>query len=76
MIALGSPIVGGAPIQPIVKAMSMGAGGKLEKEVQTNLDNKEGSGAAPAYKPDHVWRRTAPLYSGILRTEDSRPCRL
>jgi hypothetical protein len=72
-ILLGSPIVGGAPIQPVIKAMSMGAGGKLESEVQTNLDKKEGSGAAPAYKPDHVWRRNNPPYSGILRAEDSRP---
>ena len=73
VICLGSPIVGGAPIQPVIKAMSFGAGGKLEKEVQTNLADKKDGGAAPAYKPDHLWRRNSPPYSGILRAEDSRP---
>lgn len=72
-ILLGSPIVGGAPIQPVIKAMSFGAGGSLEKEVQGKLDAKNGDAAAPAYMPDHVWRREQAPYPGILRAEDSRP---
>lgn len=72
-ILLGSPIVGGAPIQPVIKAMSFGAGGGLEKEVQSKLDDNNGPAAAEAFKPDHVWRRNDAPYSGILRAEDSRP---
>ena len=72
VIALGSPIVGGMPLQAVIKAMSLGGGGGLEKEVQEKLDKKE-DGAAEAFKPDHTWRRTQPPYSGILRAEDSRP---
>ena len=72
-ILLGSPIVGGMPIQPVIKALSMGAGGTLEKEVQSKIDAGVGDSAAPAYKPDHVWRRNQPPYPGILRAEDSRP---
>ena len=40
LICLGSPIVGGAPLQAVIKAFSFGAGGTLEKEVQTNLDRR------------------------------------
>lgn len=58
LICLGSPIVGGAPLQAVIKAMSFGGGGALEKEVQKNLDNKKADAAAPA-APVHgpEWRR-------------------
>ncbi len=29
VLCLGSPIVGGAPLQPIIQAFSLGAGGKF-----------------------------------------------
>lgn len=77
LIALGSPIVGGAPLQNVIKNMSMGAGGNLEKEVQTKLDdNKTGSSSAAAAAPAMPgvqWRREQAPYAGVLRRGDSRP---
>ena len=72
-ILLGSPIVGGSPIQPVIRAMSFGAGGALEQEVQKKVDANDGPAAAAAFRPDHVWRRSDPPYSGVLRAEDSHP---
>ena len=41
LIALGSPIVGGGPLKTVVKALSFGGDGGLEKVVQKNLDEKK-----------------------------------
>ena len=58
LVCLGSPIVGGSPLQAVIKAFSFGAGGALEKEVQNNLDSKKADAAAPAKKPEGAnWRR-------------------
>ena len=38
LVCLGSPIVGGSVLQPIIKALSFGGGGALEKDVQKKLD--------------------------------------
>jgi hypothetical protein len=51
LICLGSPIVGGSPLQPVIKALSFGGGGALEKSVQDNLDANKQDAAAPAAKP-------------------------
>lgn len=77
VIALGSPIVGGMPLQNVIKNMSMGGGGALEKEVQDKLDENKsggnaGAAAAPA-RPGVLWRRNQAPYAGVLRREDSRP---
>ena len=77
VICLGSPIVAGAPLQNVIKNMSMGGGGALEKEVQDKLDaNKTGDSAAAAAapaRPGVLWRRKQAPYAGVLRREDSRP---
>jgi len=75
VIALGSPIVAGAPLQSVIKNLSFGGGGALEKEVQTKLDSsKSGSdAAAPAAQSGVMWRRKMAPYAGVLRREDSRP---
>ncbi len=77
VIALGSPIVGGMPLQNVIKNLSMGGGGALEKEVQQKLDsNKSGGNAASAAAPAMSsvrWRRESAPYAGVLRREDSRP---
>lgn len=71
VIALGSPIVGGMPLQPIIKAFSLGGGGKLESS-----DGKEmkGEGAMlPEQPPKGKWRRNDAPYAGVLNKTDSRP---
>ena len=75
VVALGSPIVGGMPLQSVIKNMSMGGGGALEKEVQTKLDENKGSAAAAAApaRPGVLWRRNEAPYAGVLRRGDSRP---
>lgn len=78
VVALGSPIVAGAPLQSVIKNMSLGAGGDLEKEVQDKLDQAAGgedgnSAAAPPARPGVLWRRHHAPYSGVLNRTDSRP---
>lgn len=77
VVCLGSPIVGGMPLQNVIKNMSLGGGGSLEKEVQDKLDlsltgDKAAAAAAPA-RPGVLWRREQAPYAGVLRREDSRP---
>lgn len=73
VICLGSPIVGGAPLQPVIKAFSFGGGGALEKEVQNNLDTQKKEGAAAPAKPVGTWRRENSAYPGVLNRNDKRP---
>lgn len=70
VICLGSPIVGGSPLQPIVRAFSLGGGGKLEKAVeQTDASGK----GLPQQPPKGKWRRHDAPYAGVLNRTDSRP---
>lgn len=74
LILLGSPIVGGAPLQAVIKAFSFGAGGALEKEVQSNLDSKKADAAAPAAKPHGAnWRRHRAPAPGMANHQGPRP---
>lgn len=72
-VCLGSPIVAGAPLQVVIKAMSLGGGGALEKEVQDKLDSQAGDAAAAPAKPGAMWRRHMAPYAGVLRKGDHRP---
>ncbi len=74
VVCLGSPIVAGAPIQPVIKALSLGGGGALEKEVQDKLDSSknEDAAAAPA-KPGASWRRAQAPYAGTMNRGESIP---
>ena len=72
-VFLGSPIVGGSPLQSVIKALSLGAGGGLEKEVQDKIDAHEKDAAAGAKKPGILWRRNQAPYAGVLNPEDSIP---
>ena len=77
LICLGSPIVGGAPVQPVIKALSFGAGGALEKSVQDNLDANKKDAAAPAAKPGGaVWRKTRAPSPGCPTTRVPVPMAL
>ena len=74
LIALGSPIVGGSPLQSVIKAFSLGAGGSLEKEVQENLDKKKEDAAAGTAKPGGArWRRNEKPSPGMADRRNSRP---
>lgn len=74
LICLGSPIVGGSPLQPVIKALSFGGGGALEKSVQDNLDAKKQDAAAPAAKPGGaMWRRTHAPSPGMPNRSGPRP---
>ena len=74
LVCLGSPIVGGFPLQAVIKAFSFGAGGALEKEVQNNLDSNKADAAAPAKKPEGAeWRRTKAPSPGMANHQGKRP---
>lgn len=74
IVALGSPIVGGSPLQAVIKAFSFGAGGSLEKEVQSNLDAKKANAAAGAKKPQGAaYRRTMAPAPGMADHNCKRP---
>lgn len=74
LICLGSPIVGGSPLQAIIEAFSFGAGGSLEKEVQNNLDAKKEDASAPAKMPEGAnWRRTTSPCPGMPAGRTYRP---
>ncbi|MCR5784222.1 MAG: hypothetical protein K6G40_01080 [Eubacterium sp.] len=76
VICLGSPIVGGSPLQIVQKLFSFGGGGELEKSVQKKLDeNKTGSEAAEAAVPPKgpIWRKNRAPYAGVLNKSDSWP---
>lgn len=74
LICLGSPIVGGAPLQAVIKAFSFGAGGNLEKEVQKNLDESKADASAPAVKPEGAeWRKGKSPSPGMPNHDNYRP---
>lgn len=74
LVALGSPIVGGMPLQAVIKLLSFGAGGALEKEVQANLDANAKDSAAPAVIPHGPqWRRTSAPAPGMPNHSGPRP---
>lgn len=74
LICLGSPIVGGSPLQPVIKAMSLGAGGALEKSVQDNLDAKKEEAAVPTAKlGGPIWRRDRAPAPGMPNRSGPRP---
>ena len=74
LICLGSPIVGGSPLQAVIKAFSFGADGALEKEVQQNLDENKKDASGPLKKPEGAtWRRTKSPYPGMQCRDIYRP---
>ena len=78
VVALGSPIVAGLPIQPILKAFSLGAGGELENDVQKKLDagklgSEAGGTVETPYQPTAKWRRGTAAYPGALAKGESEP---
>lgn len=52
VVCLGSPIVAGAPLQPVIRAFSLGGGEKLEEAV-----SKDAPGKMPEQPPKGKWRR-------------------
>ena len=75
-VCLGSPIVGGSPLQIVQKLFSFGGGGNLEKSVQKKLDeNKTGLEAAEAAVAPKgpAWRKNKAPYAGVLNKSDSWP---
>lgn len=72
VICLGSPIVAGAPLQPVIRAFSLGGGGKLEDSVVKDMRGKPGA-ALPEQPPKGKWRKRDAPYAGVLNKEDSRP---
>lgn len=73
VVCLGSPIVGGGPLQAILKAFSFGGGGDLEKSVQQKLDSKEKDASMPAVAAGGSWRRERAAYPGIFNKNCRRP---
>jgi hypothetical protein len=71
VICLGSPIVGGMPLQPVIRAFSMGGGGALERNVAKEMKGE--SAQLPQQPPKGKWRRNDAPYSGVLNKGDSRP---
>ena len=72
VICLGSPIVGGAPLQPIIKAFSLGGGGGLETTTMQQLD-KPPMDAPPDDSLDKsLWRREPLPYPGVLNKNHVR----
>lgn len=84
VVCLGSPIVGGSPLQIVVKAMSLGAGGgpggldhsadapppspKAAKPGESPPDAKMGGPKMLA-----MWRRGGIPYMGVMREDNSQP---
>lgn len=73
LICLGSPIVGGNVLKPLVNVLSFGGGGSLEKEVQQNLDQKKADAAAPPAGMRVEWRRSHAPSPGMPNHEGPRP---
>lgn len=76
VVCLGSPIVGGGPLQTVVKTFSFGGDGALEKTIEKNLaDKKEGNdAAAPAVPPKGpTWRRNKAPYDGVMARGEKWP---
>lgn len=73
VICLGSPIVGGAPLQPIIKAFSLGAGGNLEKIARKEMEKPDEGMKQQENLAKSLWRRAPLPYPGVLNKNDSRP---
>lgn len=75
VVLLGSPIVGGGPLKTVVKVLSAGGDGGLEKEVQTGLDQGKGDNAPPPIgkMPGPMWRRKRGASPGMSSRTNNRP---
>jgi hypothetical protein len=76
VVCLGSSIVAGAPLQIVIKALSLGGGGGLESILQKQIDEKKDNGFTQVDKsavPTFKWRRNDAPYMGVLNPTDSRP---
>jgi hypothetical protein len=74
LVMLGSPIVGGSPLQVVIRAFSFGAGGSLEAKVQKNIDENKDDASEPA-EPTHgvLWRRERAPCPGMPNHKNRRP---
>ena len=77
VVCLGSPIVAGSPLMIVVKALSLGGGGALEKSIGTpapgspdQSNQPAGGGMPPALA---VWRRKSLPYMGVLSKNGYQP---
>lgn len=71
VICLGSSIVGGMPLQPVIRAFSLGGGGKLESNAEREMKGEKAE--LPQQPPKGKWRRKDAPYAGVLNKTDSRP---
>ena len=72
VICLGSPIVGGSPLQPIIKAFSLGGGGNLEMDAMKQLEKPEGKMNIDDSLDKSLWRREPLPYPGVLNKNHVR----
>ena len=74
VICLGSPIVAGLPLQPVIDALSLNGDGTLLTDIKKELDGekveKEGKITEAA---GSRWRRQTASYPGIYNRNNSRP---
>jgi len=76
VVCLGSPIVAGSPLMIVVKALSLGGGGALEKSIGTpEPGGTDKSSQSPGGPPPVMvnWRRKSGPYMGVLPKNDYHP---
>lgn len=86
-VCLGSPIVGGGPLQIVTRVLSLGGGGALEGNIESDLDEGRENYDLEKDQQTHAdikkgskgrqvganWRRSMAPYRGIMNYEAKRP---
>lgn len=75
VVCLGSPIIAGAPMMIVTKALSLGGGGALEKAIEDTPSGDTPKAATPEGAPKMLafWRRNQGPYMGVLPKNDYQP---
>ncbi len=73
VICLGSPIVAGLPLQPVIDALSLNGDGSLLTDVKKELSGEAVDKDKITRAAGSRWRRNTAPYPGIYNKKNSRP---
>ena len=73
VICLGSPIVAGLPLQPVIDALSLNGDGSLLSDIKKELNGEAVDKEKITEAAGSRWRRNAAPYPGIYNKNNSRP---
>ena len=73
VVCLGSPIVAGLPLQPVIDALSLNGDGTLLTDIKKELSGEKSGQDDKVTPAGSRWRRQAAPYPGIYDKRNRRP---